>query len=72
FDEIGVKRAGFPNSGESVLGGVAGGSPMTDAKDGGDSDLARDALGEGPPRSCVDRLQGGAFFSNPTSLPYFA
>lgn len=40
FDEIGVKRAGFPNSGESVLGGVAGGSPMTDAKDGGDSDLA--------------------------------
>jgi hypothetical protein len=40
FDEICVKRAGFPNSGESVLGGVAGGSPMTDAKDGGDSDLA--------------------------------
>lgn len=40
FDEICVKRAGFPNSGEGVLGGVAGGSPMTDAKDGGDSDLA--------------------------------
>ena len=40
FDEIGAKRAGFPNSGEGVLGGVAGGSPMTDAKDGGDSDLA--------------------------------
>jgi hypothetical protein len=39
FDEICVKRAGFPNSGECSRG-VAGGSPMTDAKDGGDSDLA--------------------------------
>ncbi|HQY57070.1 MAG: hypothetical protein WBB60_00615 [Nitrospira sp.] len=40
FDEICVKGSGFPNRGERILRGVAGGSPMTDAKDGGDSDLA--------------------------------
>ncbi len=40
FDEICVKRSSFPNSGESIFGSVAGGSAMTDAKDGSDSDLA--------------------------------
>lgn len=44
FDEICVKGSGFPNPGEGILGGVAGGSSMTDAKDGGDSDLAENGL----------------------------
>jgi hypothetical protein len=33
FDEIRVKRSGFPDSGEGVLRSVAGSSPVTDAKD---------------------------------------
>jgi hypothetical protein len=40
FDKICVERSGFPNCGEGIFGGVAGGSPMADAKDGSDSDLA--------------------------------
>lgn len=40
FNEICVKRSCFPNSGEGIFRGVAGSSPMTDAKDGSDSDLA--------------------------------
>lgn len=39
FNEICVKGSGFPNGGEGILGGVAGGSPMTDAKDGRDGGL---------------------------------
>jgi len=38
--EICVKGSSFPNSGESIFGSVAGGSAMTDAQDGIDSDLA--------------------------------
>ena len=40
FNEIRVEKSGFPDSGESIFGSVAGGSAMTDAKDGSDSDLA--------------------------------
>jgi hypothetical protein len=32
FNEVGVKRASFPNSGKSVFRGVAGCSSMPDAK----------------------------------------
>jgi hypothetical protein len=35
-----MERSGFPDRGEGIFRGVAGGSPMTDAKDGSDSDLA--------------------------------
>ena len=39
FNEIRVERSGFPDSGEGIFRGVAGSSPMTDAKGGSDSDL---------------------------------
>jgi hypothetical protein len=39
FNQICAKGPGFPNGGEGIFRGVAGGSPMTDAKDGSDSDL---------------------------------
>ncbi len=39
FDQVCVKGTGFPDGGEGIFGGVAGGSPMTDAKDGRDGGL---------------------------------
>ncbi len=39
FNEIRMERSGFPDSGEGIFRGVAGSSPMTDAKGGSDSDL---------------------------------
>lgn len=40
FNEVRVKRTGFPDTRKRIFRGVAGSSPMTDTKGGSDSDLA--------------------------------